>query len=446
MAATPWLTSNSLIDAVKRKIAFPISQVTFSNNDVLAFANEEMMVSQVPSVLEFHEEYFVYTLNVPMVSNVSRYAIPDRAVGMRLRDVKWMDSSGNMFDMTRIQPEDKAFFQLNIGANQAIHKFYVEGNDIVISPAVVSQPTGSLVMSFFLRPNQLVVDERAAIIEHFSKDITIDNTTLIAGDTLSITIRIVQSVLPPIGNPPYQSFLPGSFVVTYEDVVTLTAVSGSPGTNEFQIGVTSAATAANLATALIAQTGIIFNATSISDVIHIQYDNIQYSFRTSNEDAIQIPTTTQGIDFISIPIIFQNGVLIDFLQTKPGHKIYSYDKRIPANGIGGNTIVFNADDVPVSNFSSSLGLVPGDYICLENECIIPGIPPDLHSGLAERTSARILASLGDAAGLQTANEKIQEINQRQGTLLDDRVEGTPQKVTARHSLLRYGKMGTRRRT
>jgi hypothetical protein len=34
---------------------------------------------------------------------------------------------------------------------------------------------------------------------------------------------------------------------------------------------------------------------------------------------------------------------------------------------------------------------------------------------------------------------------RQGNLLDQRSEGTPQKITARNSLLRYGKMGVRRR-
>src|SRR5258706_10131324 len=97
--AKPWLTSNELIASVQRKIAFPLSQVTFSRNDILAFANDEMMVSQVPSVLQYHEEYFVHSVNVPLKTGVSRYPIPNRAIGMRLRDVKWADNAGNMFDM-----------------------------------------------------------------------------------------------------------------------------------------------------------------------------------------------------------------------------------------------------------------------------------------------------------------------------------------------------------
>jgi len=34
---------------------------------------------------------------------------------------------------------------------------------------------------------------------------------------------------------------------------------------------------------------------------------------------------------------------------------------------------------------------------------------------------------------------------RQGTLIDGRVDGSPQKITARHSILRYQKMGVRKR-
>jgi hypothetical protein len=98
------------------------------------------------------------------------------------------------------------------------------------------------------------------------------------------------------------------------------------------------------------------------------------------------------------------------------------------------------------NFAPAIANIQiGDYACVANECIIPQIPPDLHNTLAERTAARILAAIGDVEGLQASNAKLQEIETRQGTILDDRVEGAPQKITARHSLLRYGKMGTRKR-
>jgi hypothetical protein len=110
----------------------------------------------------------------------------------------------------------------------------------------------------------------------------------------------------------------------------------------------------------------------------------------------------------------------------------------PNLGIGhivGTTINFTTNDVPNT-------ITIGDYICLSNECIIPQIPPDLHNGLAERTCARILAAIGDDAGVQATMSKIQEIELRQGTLLDNRAEGAPLKVTGRRGLLHYGKRGS----
>src|SRR5271165_2286157 len=197
----PWLTSDDLIASVQRKIALPLSQVTFTNDDILAFANEEMMISQVPSVLLYHQEFFVHQVTIPLVTGVSRYVIPDRAIGMRLRDVKWMDNAGNMFDMTRVAPEDKAFFQLNIGANQAIHKFYVEGNDLVLVPAVVSFPTGNLIVTFFLRPNQLVLNAKSATIVGFNQTVTVTSSLINPGDTFQVYDQVYQDIavipMPP---------------------------------------------------------------------------------------------------------------------------------------------------------------------------------------------------------------------------------------------------------
>ena len=81
--ATPWMTTDDLISAVKRKISFPISQNTFSEEDIIQFANEEMFIAQVPSVLQYHEEYFVYRVQTPLVSNIrSRNFIPIARFGI----------------------------------------------------------------------------------------------------------------------------------------------------------------------------------------------------------------------------------------------------------------------------------------------------------------------------------------------------------------------------
>src|SRR6266853_4661648 len=106
--ANPWYTSSDLVSAVQRKIAMPLNQRTFTSDDILAFANEEMLISQVPDILMYHQEYFVWSENVLLVPNQQRYSVPERAMGMKLRDVYYVDNNGNLFEMTRINPDDKA--------------------------------------------------------------------------------------------------------------------------------------------------------------------------------------------------------------------------------------------------------------------------------------------------------------------------------------------------
>lgn len=514
MAVKPYYTSNDLIASVKRKILFPISQVTFTELDILAFANEEMMISQVPSVLQFHEEYFVTYKQVPLQTNNSRYAIPDRATGMKLRDLFWMDQNGNLFEMTRIEEHDKAFFQANIGANQALHKFYIEGNYIVLTPGVVDAPSGSLIFVFYLRPNQLVKDNRAAIITNFYQTVYLNNSLIspldvvlidsvpfTAVNTLGGTISAITAysdAATKITSVGHQLTTGQTVVLTLTDsnpnvngvylVSVLDADNfliniqiSTPGTtgtftspNQFLIGVTGTATASNLASA-INTTGNIINATSLGNVVTANFANIYANISAINTVGFVIPQTTIGVTFNNLSStytdqetnitepLYVNNTYIDIMKTKPGHQTYVYDVQILNNRISGNSILFdksqllvptgtvnNAGSPNANNGGSTIQfiiapLVIGDYIALANESIIPQIPPDLHNGLAERTAARILAAIGDQQGLQTSLAKIAEIDQKQGNLLDNRSEGTPQKVVARHSLLRYGKMGSRRR-
>lgn len=405
--ATPWLTSDDLIESVKRKFSIPISQNTFEESDILLFANEEMSIAQVPSIMLYHEEYFVTTKTVALEANKSRYEIPERAIGGKLRDLFYQDSSGNLYEMTRISPDDKSFFQDSSSGNQVLHKFYLQGNDVVLTPSITDSPTGSLVFSYFLRPNQLVANSRAAIITYFSKNITVSNSTLTAGDTITINGEV------------------------------FTARASGAGADEFNIGGTAIITATNLVAAINTNgVCIATNGTPASASVVLKFTTLSPSQTPETDNSVAFTISSQQqIEFSSVPSHIVAGSVIDFLQTRSGHRMRAMDISIPTGGVSVNQISFTESDVPTD-------LVVGDYICAINECIIPQIPTDLHNALAERTGARILASMGDQAGLTAANAKIAENEQRQSSLLDNRVTGAAQKITNKRSLLRSS---TRRR-
>lgn len=500
--AKPYYTSQDLINAVKRKIMFPVAQNTFTEADILSFANEEMQISQVPSVLQFHQDYFVYAKVFPLVANTSRYPVPNRAIGMRLRDIAFSDQSGNVFDMARINSDDKAFFQASTSTSQSIHKYYLEGNEVVLTPSITAvPPIGNINFYFFLRPNQLVANTRAATIQNFAKEITVDasdltpdvdnltvsyainsqnpksfvitptirtitsnsvaTSTVITGDahgqdfgsTFTVYISEVSGSTPSInGNYTATALSPTTFSIPVN--VTVGGTGGFYALeNEFSVGSTDIQTASNLANTITEYSGITANNSSTNTVTLIYSDiTLEAIEDVANANALVIDQDIVSIDFDQLPNtwtdpqtnvtedLFESGSLVDFLQTNPGHRTYTYDvELVSASGTRGT---FNKDSLKYYASTGTgqmlvyLPIIVGDYMCLANECIIPQIPPDLHTGLAERTAARILAAIGDQVGLDRANTKIAEIEQRQGTLLDQRVDGSPQKVVGRRNLLR----------
>ncbi len=258
----------------------------------------------------------------------------------------------------------------------------------------------------------------------------------------------------------------GTYTATVTGLNTFTipvnvTVAGTGGyfalANEFTIGTSGIQTAANLASCVNNTFEDVTANNNSSAICTLTYDDITLETETVeatsgaitiDEDNIyvnfnQLNTTWTDPDTNETSGLYAVGESVDFLQTKPGHRTYNYDVELL--GMSGTVGKFAKIDL---QYYAPIGAVAvlefdpievGDYICLANECIIPQIPPDLHTGLAERTAARILAAIGDQAGLDRANVKIQEIEGRQGTLLDARVDGSCEKITARKSLLHFGK-------
>ena len=309
--AVSYLTSSTLISSIKRRALIPSNQKTFQDADFLALANEEIDLGLVPSILTYHEEYFVYEGKVDIEANISSYAIPYRAIGGKFRDLAYEDAAGNLQKMTRIAPEERVNFQNGNGIEA--NAYYIKGNEVVLVPSVGATPSGKLVFLYYLRPNDLVDEDRVSTVS------SIDTNT-----------------------------------------------------------------------------GI------------ITVDNVP--------------------DNITV------GSKIDFLQAKSGHKTRSFDITVTGADATGGTITVDVSDLPSD-------LVAGDHIASAGECMIPQIPSDLHSVLAQRVAARCLEALGDTQGLTNANTKLQEMELKTGSLIDNRSEGNPQKITNNNSLLRQRRRG-----
>lgn len=163
-----YLTSASLVKAVERDAMVPLHQNTFSEDDILDIATEEMMLEIVPAILKFHQDYFLTSMDVKLVQGKTRYAIPSNAVGDKLRDVSFVDTSSNVREMTRISVDQLAAY--NYGTNTYPFAFYIEGNEIVLAPTRNSYMDGTLKISYYQRTLPLISDEHTAEILSIDRD------------------------------------------------------------------------------------------------------------------------------------------------------------------------------------------------------------------------------------------------------------------------------------
>lgn len=426
--AIPYYTSATLIEAVQRRASVPINQSTFSNDDFLALANEEIQTLVLPLIMNMHEDYYSHTEIVPIISNQSRYPVPPRAVGQELRDAFYLDNGGNIRELTRLEEDDRAYYQ-NGGSNNYVG-FYFEGNDVVMSPPIQQGATGSLMLVYFFRPNQLVEQTRTGTIastDYVSRIIT----SITTGTTPTITttiptnfsvgdwVRLNQTQSIPNIDGLYQV---ASVISTTQFTVSVNA----------SLSVTVAATAANSGYA------------------------------------------TPGKVFLTGPVpanLIQDS-LVDFIAGANGNSTKDYNRVILTVNSGNNELQFDPKYLPmtahqantvfgnlyvayndqdsgqfnqvISSIISYVPLLPGDFVNSAQEASVVQIPTDMQPILAQAVVCRLLEAMGDTQGLANANQKLEQIKSAMQSMLGNRILGAPKKINSRRTLIRYSRITFRR--
>ncbi len=148
--AIDWTVDKQIIRSVRRRGMIAPTDETFSDDDILELANEELQSYIVPMLLGVREEFLVATYDVT-TTTAAGYTLPPRAVGRELRNVLWNTGNGVYVPLTRIEPEREFEFGNTGFGGPYGYKF--ENDKVVLIPAPASG--GTLRMQYFIRPNQL---------------------------------------------------------------------------------------------------------------------------------------------------------------------------------------------------------------------------------------------------------------------------------------------------
>lgn len=149
-------TTEGLINELKVRGSVPTSQNLFLPADFVTVMNSQMHSKVIPAIHRVHEDYFVKTSDVAIVSGQNYYNIPSRAVAGRLRDIVLVDSNGTEIELPLGRTEDNK-------SPRPLFEFYFQGHQIILIPTPTDTSL-SVRFKFERRPNNLCIPSLAATI------------------------------------------------------------------------------------------------------------------------------------------------------------------------------------------------------------------------------------------------------------------------------------------
>jgi hypothetical protein len=381
------LKTDALIRSIKLRAFIPSSQETFTDDDLLRMATEEINIGLVPLIQRMHEEHLIYYIDIPLERGRKRYAIPPRAHGNKLRDAALIDENDNIFELHRYSLSEISDLT-NTTTYINNRGFYLENNDLILSSFDINAGY-KLRMYFYMRPNHLVKEELGSSIISIVNTFEVNQRTPVSGSISNITTG--ERTIITANN----------HGLTNTDLAFISGTSTTPSIEGYH----------------------------------------EISIIDSNNFSIAITTTSVGVisgtydsalsvrkfRLKTLPESFLTTEVFDFVQHVSPNKILHYD--IPYNSINqlSSEISCPAELVP--------DVVVGSYINAAEESFVPNIPTELHPILAQRVAVMCLEAMGDEQNKQSAERKLAKMEQDAGTFLDNRVEGAVQKIKSRNSPL-----------
>lgn len=122
-------------------------------SSLLAFADTEMRSRVVPAILAMNQDYLTRYVDIALAANETGIRLPKRAQGAKLIDVWWVDNSGNVTPLARVNLKDVANYNYGPSTGPA-NGFYLEGNFLRLVGQQTNQ--GSVRISYVARPSKLV--------------------------------------------------------------------------------------------------------------------------------------------------------------------------------------------------------------------------------------------------------------------------------------------------
>lgn len=204
---SPSQTVDDIVQNVIKSTRLPISQVTFSPQDIIAMMQDEQQTKITPLMKKIREDYWLTNYDQQVQQGVYSYAMPPRCSGGALRDFVFVDNSGNEIECPHLDPDQlktPSYFAFR-PAWQGQGAF-LQNDRLVLWPQTSSNVSYQLRQKYERRPNSLTSSANCMQI---------------------ISVNTTANTITFIGSPPTPPFAIGRLI----DIISITGQHVSQGDN-----------------------------------------------------------------------------------------------------------------------------------------------------------------------------------------------------------------------
>lgn len=157
--ALPQYNVEELIENIQRRCSVPTSQLTYTDRDFAALANDEMQGEVVPLIMSTREEYFVDYVDVSSSAD-GVIPFPADAVGAKLRSVCYVQQTNPIVlaNLPRIDLDVVA--GVGFSNYDTLAGFYIQGNDLMLYPNT-AVPSGTTIRIYYYRRTMVLAEPSA---------------------------------------------------------------------------------------------------------------------------------------------------------------------------------------------------------------------------------------------------------------------------------------------
>jgi len=169
------LIASDLITSITRSGAIPTGQSTFSTTDLLAMADECLADELVPMMMTLQEEFFVFSVDIPIVTTQFTYLMPYRAIGSKALRISYipLTDTTNEYEMTRVEESRTVInnYGSQLFSSATPRYYYLRGNEIVLASNSIQNLQGGYIrIVYYIQPSNIVDVSRCAKITAVSTD------------------------------------------------------------------------------------------------------------------------------------------------------------------------------------------------------------------------------------------------------------------------------------